>query len=312
VLHDVRDGRTWTPLAHLRDEQAPVEIVNSPLSELAVLGFEYGYTLDYPDGLVLWEAQFGDFNNGAQIIIDQFLVSAEDKWKRLSGLVMLLPHGFEGQGPEHSSARLERFLQMCAEDNIQVVNITTPANLFHCLRRQVLRPLRKPLIVMSPKSLLRHPKAVSPLEDLANGSFQRILPDAKFASGKQKPAPGQDKVGRVLLCSGKIFYELDEEREKLGRNDVAILRFEQLYPLSDETIGAALEPFGAKTPVVWVQEEPANMGAWAHFRLRFGSSMLGRPFSGMMREASASPATGSPSSHKIEQHEILDRAFGRL
>jgi 2-oxoglutarate dehydrogenase E1 component len=308
VLHDVNDGRTWTPLAHVREEQGPFEIVNSPLSELAVLGFEYGYTLDCPDGLIVWEAQFGDFNNGAQVIIDQFLVSAEDKWKRLSGLVMLLPHGFEGQGPEHSSARLERFLQLSAEDNIQVVNITTPANLFHCLRRQVVRPLRKPLIVMSPKSLLRHPKAVSPLADFTSGTFQRILGDSDTS---------KRKVERVIACSGKIYYELEDEREKLGRKDVAIVRFEQLYPLSDETIGKALEPFGAlssgqKPPVVWVQEEPANMGAWGHFRLRFGATMLGRPFHGVTRPASASPATGSSSCHKIEQQEILDRAFGKL
>jgi len=220
--------------------------------------------------------------------------------------VMLLPHGFEGQGPEHSSARLERFLGMCAEDNIQVVNITTPANLFHCLRRQVVRPLRKPLVVMSPKSLLRHPKAASPLDDFTNGGFQRILGDVAPANGAKR------KVERVLACSGKIYYELEDEREKLGRADVAIVRFEQLYPLSDETIGKALEPFDAKAPVVWVQEEPANMGAWGHFRLRFGATLLGRPFHGVTRPASASPATGSSSSHKIEQQEILDRAFGKL
>jgi 2-oxoglutarate dehydrogenase E1 component len=293
------------PLAHLSPKQAPVEFFNSPLSELAVLGFEYGYTLDAPAGLTLWEAQFGDFNNGAQVIIDQFLVSAEEKWKRLSGLVLLLPHGFEGQGPEHSSARLERFLQMCAEDNIQVVNITTPANLFHCLRRQVMRPLRKPLVVMSPKSLLRHPKAVSPLADFANGAYQRIIGDVapNDVTGKRR------KIERVLCCSGKIYYELEDKRAELGRDDVAILRFEQLYPLQDEHIAAALEPYGAKTPVFWVQEEPANMGAWSHFRVRFGSSILGRPFQGVSRAASASPATGSPSSHKIEQQEILERAF---
>jgi len=307
VLHDSENGKTWMPLAHLDAKQAPVELYNSPLSELAVLGFEYGYTLDCPEVLVLWEAQFGDFNNGAQVIIDQFLVSAEEKWKRLSGLVMLLPHGFEGQGPEHSSARLERFLQMCAEDNIQVANITTPANLFHCLRRQVLRPWRKPLIVMSPKSLLRHPKAVSPLSELATGRFQRILGDVtpKSAAGKKRA------IERVLLCSGKIYYELEDERDKLGRDDVAILRFEQLYPLSDADIGAALDAYGAKVPVSWVQEEPANMGAWSHFRVRFGDTILGHPFRGISRAASASPATGSPSSHKIEQQEILDRAFAK-
>jgi 2-oxoglutarate dehydrogenase E1 component len=305
VLHDAVNGNAWVPLAHVAQGQAPVEFFNSPLSELAVLGFEYGYTLDAPAGLTLWEAQFGDFDNGAQVIIDQYLVSAEEKWKRLSGLVLLLPHGYEGQGPEHSSARLERFLQMCAGDNIQVVNITTPANLFHCLRRQVLRPLRKPLVVMSPKSLLRHPKAVSPLEEFTDGSYRRILADVatKQASGRER------KIERVICCSGKLYYELEDEREKLGRHDVAILRFEQLYPLQDEHIAAALEPYGAKTPVLWVQEEPANMGAWSHFRLRFGDSILGRPFRGVSRPATASPATGSPASHKIEQQEILDRAF---
>ena len=322
VLHDAETGATWTPLAKLAPDQAPIEFYNSPLSELAVLGFEYGYTLDCPEGLVLWEAQFGDFNNGAQVIIDQFLVSAEEKWKRLSGLVMLLPHGFEGQGPEHSSARLERFLQLCAEDNIQVVNITTPANLFHCLRRQVLRPLRKPLVVMSPKSLLRHPKAVSSLDEFSGGRFQRILPDTGFKGGAKEPAlqMARDKNGpaakkraveRVLMCSGKIYYELEDQREKLGREDVAILRCEQLYPLSDSDFTSALAPYGAETPVIWVQEEPANMGAWSHFRVRFGDSLLGHPFSGVSRAASASPATGSPSSHKIEQQEILDRAFAK-
>src|SRR6185295_4414682 len=204
--------------------QAPLAIYNSPLSEPGVLGFEYGYSLDCPDGLVVWEAQFGDFCNVAQVIIDQFLVSAEEKWRRLSGLALLLPHGFEGQGPEHSSARLERFLSQSADDNIQVVNLTTPAQLFHCLRRQVLRPWRKPLIVMSPKSLLRHPRAISTLEDCASGSFRRILPDTRANNARTE---------RVLLCSGKIYYELEEQREKDGRDEIAILRLEQLYPLSE-------------------------------------------------------------------------------
>jgi 2-oxoglutarate dehydrogenase E1 component len=309
VLHDVENGERYAPLQHLAADQAPVEITNSPLSETAVLGFEYGYSLDCPDGLVVWEAQFGDFVNVAQPILDQFLVSAEEKWRRLSGLVLLLPHGLEGQGPEHSSARLERFLTQAAEDNIQVANLTTPAQLFHCLRRQVLRPWRKPLVVMTPKSLLRHPKVTSSLEELASGGFRRILPDAKFdVAGKRG-----SKVGRVILCCGKIALELEVEREKIGRDDVAIVRFEQLYPLSDEEIGRALAPYPEGTPAVWVQEEPMNMGARRYMRLRFGESLLGRmPLHEVSRPASASPATGSASSHKLEQQELLSRAFGPL
>jgi len=302
VLHDVENGQTFLPLQHLAADQAPVEIYNSPLSEAGVLGFEYGYSLDCPDGLVLWEAQFGDFCNAAQVIVDQFIASAEDKWRRLSGLVLLLPHGFEGQGPEHSSARLERFLTLAAEDNLQIVNPTTPAQYFHVLRRQVLRPWRKPLVVMTPKSLLRHPRATSSLEELAQGSFQRLLPDALDRTRE---------VQRILLCSGKIYYELAEEREKLGREDVAILRLEQLYPLPERVLHASLARYPDGLPVLWVQEEPENMGAWRYLRVRFGQRLLGRfPFSGVFRPASASPATGSANSHKVEQRELLGQAFG--
>ncbi|MDQ3461165.1 MAG: 2-oxoglutarate dehydrogenase E1 component [Deinococcota bacterium] len=305
VLHDVADGHPYTPLQHLDLEQAPLEIYNSPLSEIGVLGFEYGYSLDYPDALVAWEAQFGDFVNAGQVIVDQFIVSAEDKWRRLSGLVLLLPHGFEGQGPEHSSARLERFLMLAAEDNIQVANLTTPAQLFHLLRRQVLRKWRKPLVVMTPKSLLRHPRAVSPLSELAEGRFQRVIPDAQDA-----PVEG---VRRILICTGKVYYELEKEREDLGRNDVAILRLEQLYPLPEEELRAALAPYRDGTPVFWVQEEPENMGAWRFLRVKFGSALGGRlPFSGISRPESASPATGSASSHKLEQAKLLGEAFGGL
>ncbi|MBL8861549.1 MAG: 2-oxoglutarate dehydrogenase E1 component, partial [Planctomycetes bacterium] len=299
-------GRRYMPLAHLEPGQAPIEIWNSPLSETGVMGFEYGYTLDQPEALVMWEAQFGDFVNAAQVIVDQFLVSAEEKWKRLSGLVLLLPHGFEGQGPEHSSARLERFLQMCADDNIQVANVTTPAQLFHMLRRQVLRPWRKPLVVMTPKSLLRHPKAVSTLDELATGRFHRILPDVPPAGARQR-----GPVTKVLLCSGKVYYDLEDERAKQQAEDVAILRLEQLHPLQERDIEAALQPYGQDVPVAWVQEEPANMGAWHYLLARFGQRIVGRPFSGVSRAAAASPATGSPSSHKIEQQEVLDRAFAR-
>ena len=301
VLHDWNTGKTHMPLAHIDREQAPIEIHNSPLSETAVLGFEYGYSIAYPDGLVIWEAQFGDFVNVAQVIIDQFLTSAEDKWRSLSGLVLMLPHGFEGMGPEHSSARLERFLTLTAEDNIQVVNCSTPAQYYHCLRRQVLRPWRKPLIMMTPKSLLRHAECVSPLDDFVSGSFQRIIPDTSVA-----PA----EVRKVLMCSGKVYYDLVEERKNLGRKDVAIIRVEQLYPLSDAQLEQVLSPYHVKTPVVWVQEEPGNMGAWRYFRARAGFMLLDRyPFYGVHRPFSASPATGSHQSHKSEQRNIMRLAF---
>jgi len=302
VLHDILDGGAYMPLGRLAGDQGPVEIYNSPLTENGVLGFEYGYSLDMPKGLTLWEAQFGDFVNVAQPIIDQFIASAEEKWRRLSGLVMLLPHGFEGMGPEHSSARLERFLAMAAEDNIQVMNLTTPAQYFHALRRQMVRPWRKPLVIMTPKSLLRLPAAVSPLEDLSKGGFQRVIGDAVV-----RP----DKTKSVLICTGKIYYELAEERAKSKREDVAILRLEQLYPLSTQTLASALSPYAEGTPVTWVQEEPENMGAWRYLRVRFGERLLGRhPFCGVHRPASSTPATGSASSHKLEQKQLMAKAFG--
>jgi 2-oxoglutarate dehydrogenase E1 component len=305
VLHDVRDGRTYTPLAHLAEDQPRVQIYNSPLSEAGVMSFEWGYSLDLPEGLVMWEAQFGDFVNAAQVIIDQFIVSAEDKWKRLSGLVLLLPHGFEGQGPEHSSARLERFLMLAAEDNIQVAQVTTPAQYFHLLRRQVIRPWRKPLVVFTPKTLLRHPLATSSLEEVATDRFHRVLPDPDGLVGPT--------VQRVLLCSGKIYYELLVHRQELKRKDVAIVRVEQLYPFPKQALASLLESYPAGTRIVWVQEEPENMGAWPFLRLRFGERLFGRhPLSGVSRDESASPATGSPSSHRLEQQELIDRAFARL
>jgi 2-oxoglutarate dehydrogenase E1 component len=304
VLHDYEDGHLYTPLQHLAPDQAPVEVLNSPLSETGLLGFEYGYSLDCPGGLILWEAQFGDFVNAAQVIVDQFIVSAEKKWDHLSGLVLLLPHGLEGQGPEHSSARPERFLRQAAEDNIQVAYPTTPAQYFHLLRRQALRRWRKPLIVMTPKSLLRHPKSVSTLDELATGRFQRIIPD-------ELPGAAAAKVKRVLLCSGKIYFELAEQREKLKREDVAILRVEQLYPLPDEVLLSALAKYADGTPVFWVQEEPQNMGAWYDFRVRFGDCLFGRwPLAGVSRPASASPASGSANAHKREQAAVIAKAFG--
>jgi 2-oxoglutarate dehydrogenase E1 component len=302
VLHDFEDGHTYVPLQHLSAAQAPVEVYNSPLSELGALGFEYGYSLDCPNGLVLWEAQFGDFCNAAQVIIDQFIASAEDKWRRLSGIVLLLPHGFEGMGPEHSSARLERFLQLAAEDNIQIVYPTTPSQYFHCLRRQALHRWRKPLVIMTPKSLLRHPRVISGLEECARGAFQRIIPDRLTTRA--------ERCERVILCSGKIYYELEHQRDKGKRDDVAIIRVEQLYPLPGERLRLVLSSYPHNTSVVWVQEEPENMGAWHYLRVNFGERLFNRfPFSVVARPESASPATGSGSSHKREQEQLLAAAF---
>jgi 2-oxoglutarate dehydrogenase E1 component len=302
VLYDIENGQKYMPYRNLAPDQAPVEIYNSPLSETGVLGFEYGYSLDMPDGLVAWEAQFGDFWNAAQVIVDQFIAAAEDKWRRLSGIVLLLPHGMEGQGPEHSSARLERFLELAADDNMQIVQPTTPAQLFHCLRRQVLRRWRKPLVVMTPKSLLRNPHVTSSLEDLTGGRFERILPDS---------APGQaSEVKRILMCTGKIYFDLERKREQLRRKDVAILRLEQLYPVRDTMLEAVFRSYRDGTPLYWVQEEPENMGAWPFLKTRFGEAVLNRlPLKGVSRPPSASPATGSHSSHNKEQAKLLAAAF---
>jgi 2-oxoglutarate dehydrogenase E1 component len=298
VLADARDGKRYTPLAHLREGQGHFDIFDSALSEAGVMGFDYGWSLDMPEALCCWEAQFGDFANGAQVVIDQFISSAEDKWNRVSGIVLLLPHGFEGQGPEHSSARLERFLQLSSEDNMQVCYPTTPAQLFHLLRRQVLRPWRKPLVVMTPKSLLRHRLAVSSLRDLAKGSFQRIIVDAAAKEAK-----------RVLLCSGKVYYDLITAREAKKRDDVAIVRFEQLYPLSDALLSETVKPFkGAE--LIWVQEEPFNMGAWYHVRARWPEVVGKGRLIPVARPESASPATGSEKSHKHEQQLLVEQAFG--
>lgn len=301
VLHDTVDNRKYMPLAHLSPSQARIEIINSPLSEAAVLGFEYGYSLDCPEGLIAWEAQFGDFWNVAQCIVDQFITSAEDKWKRLSRLVMLLPHGFEGQGPEHCSARLERFLLLTAEHNVQVTQPSTPAQYFHLLRRQVKSNWSKPLIVLTPKSLLRSPACISQLADFEHGGFRKILPDVRPAGSPTK---------KIILCTGKVYYELAEERARLGKNNVALIRIEQFYPMDVSQVMEALSIYEPGTPVVWYQDEPTNMGAWQFVRMRWGDEILKRfPLSLISRAESASPSTGSLRAHKLEQLELFNAAF---
>jgi 2-oxoglutarate dehydrogenase E1 component len=302
VLHDQTSGECFTHLNHLSETQAKLAVYDSPLSEFGVLGFEYGYSVADPETLVLWEAQFGDFVNGAQIIIDQFISSGEDKWGQTSGVVLLLPHGFEGQGPEHSSARLERFLTLCAEDNMQVCTPTTPAQYFHLLRRQVKREVRKPLIVMTPKSLLRDPMVVSRPDELTTGNFLTVIPEHE----QLDPAA----VTRVVVCSGKIYYDLLRARVEAGTKDVAIVRIEQLYPFPSAEVSAELQRFSNAKEVIWVQEEPKNMGSWPtvshwiYYSLGSGQmiSFLGRP-------ASGSPAAGSGGQHLREQKEIVRRAL---
>ena len=299
VWVDQTDGSKYTPLKSI---DAKFEVLDSPLSEFGVLGFEYGYSLADPKTLVLWEGQFGDFVNGAQVTIDQFIASGEAKWLRATGLVMLLPHGFEGQGPEHSSARLERFLQLCAEDNMQVVNCTTPANYFHVLRRQQLRDFRKPLIIMTPKSLLRAKRAVSSLADMGAGSsFHRCLDDLE--------AIPDAAVRRLILCSGKVYYDLAEARDKSGRSDIYILRVEQLYPFPADVIGEYAARFIALEEVVWCQEEPRNAGAW-HFVARLIEDTLGRRAIYAGRAAAAATATGLLKRHNAEQAKLIAEALG--
>ena len=299
-LYDAKTGKPYLPLLHLAPNQARICIYNSLLSEAAVLGFDYGYSLDYPNMLCLWEAQFGDFANGAQSIIDQFIVSAESKWQRPSGIVLLLPHGYEGQGPEHSSARLERFLQACAEDNIQVCNLTTAAQYFHVLRRQMKRDFVKPLIIMTPKSLLRSELASSRTEDFTRGSFSEILPAPEAA------AP--EKIERVILCSGKVYYDLLSHREQEKITTAAIVRLEQLYPLAEEKLRATLKPFGQAQKIVWCQEESQNMGAWTYIEPRL-RALLGREILYAGRNASASPAVGALALHQREQAALIAEAF---
>jgi 2-oxoglutarate dehydrogenase E1 component len=307
VLHDVKTGAIYVPLQDLGPGQARFEVYNSPLSETGCMGFEFGYSLDYPDALVLWEAQFGDFANGAQVIIDQFIVAAEDKWRRLSGLTLLLPHGYEGAGPEHSSARLERFLTMAAEDNLQVCYPTSSAQVFHLLRRQAIRSWRKPLVVMTPKSLLRREEASSPLSAFVTGNFQRLISDP--------PAGGAANVKRLLLCTGKVVYDLLAARAKAGDDSVAIARLEQLYPFPEAQLAAEIARYPELQELVWVQEEPENMGAWSFVlpRLTGRASARGKslPLRYAGREASASPATGFQKTHELEQTLLIDAALSR-
>ncbi|GAB3289726.1 2-oxoglutarate dehydrogenase E1 component [Hymenobacter humi] len=297
VLHDAETSAPYTSLNHMEGENEKLSIYNSLLSEYAVLGFEFGYAMANPTALVVWEAQFGDFANGAQTMIDQFIVSSESKWQRMNGVVMLLPHGYEGQGPEHSNARPERFLQLAAENNIVVANMTTPANFFHALRRQLTWSFRKPLVVMSPKSMLRHPLCVSPVEEFTSGTFREVLGDT-FAEAK--------KVKRVLLCSGKVYFDLLEEQRTSNRTDVAIVRLEQLHPFPKKQLNAELAKY-PKAKLYWVQEEPENMGYW-NFMLRYMRRELEDVIA---RKPSASPATGYNKIHVKEQKELVGRAFDK-
>ena len=315
VLIDQETERRYTPFNHLREGQARYEVINSMLSEEAVLGFEYGYSLAEPSALTLWEAQFGDFANGAQVLFDQFISSGERKWLRMSGLVCLLPHGYEGQGPEHSSARLERFLQMCAEDNMQVANCTTPANYFHILRRQLKRDFRKPLILMTPKSLLRHKRAVSRLDEMGpETSFHRLLwDDAQLSPNEKIKLVADDKIRRVVICSGKVYYDLYDEREKRGVDDIYLLRIEQLYPFPTKALMGELSRF-KQAEIVWCQEEPRNQGGWVFVDIflewvlnQIGAKHRRARYAG--RPASASTAVGQMSLHVAQLKNFLEEAL---
>jgi 2-oxoglutarate dehydrogenase E1 component len=306
VLVDQETEERYVPLNNLGMEQASYEVIDSSLSEFAILGFEYGYSLGLPNYLTMWEAQFGDFANGAQVIVDQFISSAEIKWLRMSGLVMLLPHGYEGQGPEHSSARLERYLQLCAEDNMQVANCTTPANFFHALRRQLKRNFRKPLIVMTPKSLLRHKLAISELADFGEDKhFQRIIPETEKLDK-------DDKIRRVVICSGKVYYDLFEARAAQKIDDVAIIRMEQYYPFPERELSAELKRY-KNAEIVWCQEEPKNMGAYSFVAPRIEEVLESLGVASRLRYAgrpeAASPAVGYLKVHEQQQKALVEDAI---
>ena len=315
VIRNQNDNSRYIPLNNISNNQKKYEIVDSLLSELAVLGFEYGYSLVEPETLTIWEAQFGDFANGAQVVIDQFIASGERKWSRASGLVMLLPHGYEGQGPEHSSARLERFLQLCAQENIQVMNCTTPANYFHALRRQIHREFRKPLVIMTPNSLLRHKYCVSNLDDFnKSNSFHRVLEDhALIKNSKFVKIKKAKKVRKVIICSGKIYFDLLEAREKNKVDDVIFVRIEELYPFPVKSLAKAIKPYVSNSQFFWCQEEPKNMGAWSSVRdyIQWTLDNLGvkKKLDYIGRKAAASPATGYANRHAKQQKEILDKVF---
>lgn len=296
VLRVEDSEQEYTPLNHLSENQAGFEIYNSLLSEYGVLGFEYGYALASPNTLTIWEAQFGDFNNGAQIIFDQFISSAEEKWNVMNDLVVLLPHGYEGQGPEHSSARIERFLTLCAENNIQVANCTTPANFYHILRRQLKRPFRKPLVIFTPKSLLRHPRCVSSVDELSSGRFKEVIDDT---------TADPEKVKKIIFCSGKVYYDLLDEKEKLKDQTIALIRIEQLYPLPHKQMNEIVEKYHLAKTYLWVQEEPLNMGAWRFIQHEYRNVKLRL----VARPESGSPATGSAKFHVIRQQKVIDKAF---
>ena len=299
VLIDTETEQPWIPLEHIGKDQARFEVYNSALSEAGVLGFEYGYSRDYPESLILWEAQFGDFANGAQIVIDQFITSGEDKWGLLANVVLLLPHGYEGQGPEHSSARVERYLQLAAHDNVQICQPSTAGQYFHLLRRHMLRPWRKPMIVFTPKSMLRHPDALSPMEDFSRPVFMNVLPDTTVENAK-----------RLLLCTGKVAHDLRVEREKRGGGNVAVISIEQLYPWPEDEIAAAIHAHPDAHEIVWVQEEPENMGALSFVMPRLRRMVRdGRPVLSIKRSAAASPATGSAKAHEMEQRTLVDLAL---
>jgi len=298
VLYDMKTRERYTPLNNIKAGQAKFCVYNSPLSEYAVLGFDFGYSLDFPDMLVLWEAQFGDFANGAQIMIDQYIACSETKWGETSGITLLLPHGYHGQGPEHSSARLERYLQACAEDNIQVANPSTPGSYFHLLRRQALRAIKKPLIIMTPKGMLRDPRCTSPIEELAKGHFEEILPDTTAAK----------TATRVVLCSGKVYYNLIDHRKAGNIQDTAIVRVEQLYPLHEKKLKDAAASYAKLEKIVWCQEESANMGSWNYIEPRL-RKLFGRDILYAGRDASASTATGATAIHELEQRELIKQAF---
>jgi 2-oxoglutarate dehydrogenase E1 component len=305
VLHDRNTGAEWTPLLYLSADQAKFWVYDSSLSEYACLGFEYGYSVERPDALVLWEAQFGDFVNGAQTVIDEFISSAEQKWSQNSSVVMLLPHGYEGQGPDHSSARIERFLQLCAEDNLTIAHPSSPANYFHLLRRQAYDRPRRPLVVMTPKSMLRLRAAASSPQEFTSGTFREVIGDA---TAQSRVAQG-GTVDRVILTAGKVYYDLLAQAQKNNDERIAFVRLEQLYPLKTDQIREALAPFG-DAEVVWVQDEPENQGAWPFLALNL-PEQLGRKISVVARPASASPAVGTAKIHKQEQTSLIERALAR-